>query len=93
MLKMTSPTRLSVVLLSSLDMAEEDEFKSGGSNGMKFIITSKKTTRADYLNSERTVSNKSFGYLALDTKKAFNYLRHTVTKAPIFQHFDPERHI
>ena len=71
----------------------EDEFRDGGSNGIKSIITSKKSTEADYLNFKGTVGTRSFGYLTLDAKKAFNYLWHVFTKALILQHFDLECHI
>ena len=90
---MTSPTQLSGVLLSSINVAEEDEVGSGGSNGMKFIITFKKFTKADYLNFKGTVGARGFGYLTPDIKKVFNYIWHAFTKAPIFQHFDLKRHI
>ena len=33
------------------------------------------------------------GYLIFDAKKAFKHLRHTFTKAPILQHFNPKRYI
>ena len=93
MLKITSPTWSSGVLLSSIDMAKEDEFGNDGSNGMKFIIMSKKSIRADYLNFKGTVGIKGFECLILDAKKAFNHLRHAFIKALILQHFDLEYHI
>ena len=93
MLKTTSPTRLSGVLLLSINVTEKDEIGDGSSNGMKSTIISKKFTKADYLNFEVTVSARAFEFLTLDTKKAFNHLRHAFTKAPIFQHFNLKRHI
>ena len=90
MLKTTSPTRLSGVLLSLIDMAEKDEIGNGDSNGMKFTftITFKKATRANYLNFKGIVGTRGFEYLTSDHKKAFNHLWHSFTKATIFQHFD-----
>ena len=74
-------------------MANKDEVGGGNSNGIKSIITSKKSTKADYLNFEGTVGARDFRYLIPDVKKVFNHLRHAFTKAPILQHFDPERYI
>ena len=33
------------------------------------------------------------GYLTFGAKKAFNFLWHAFTQMPIFQHFNPKRHI
>ena len=80
-------------MLSSINVVEENEVGGGGSNGIKSRIVSKKSTRVDYLNFEGIIGAKGFGYLIPNIKKTFNHLQHAFTKALIFQHFDPERHI
>ena len=65
---------------------------------------SKRSIRAGYLTSggaKRSDGNtkkdvkaaKSSDYLTPAAKKAFNYLRHAFTQAPILQHFDFKWHI
>ena len=84
MLRMINSIWLSGILLSFIDVAEEDEIGSSGSDGIKFLITSKTFSRADYLNFKGILGAKGFGYLIPDAKKAFNQLWHAFTKAPIF---------
>ena len=93
MLRTTSKTQSSAVLLVAINMAEDNEIGSGGGNGMKSMITPKKFIGVDYPNFEGTVGARSFEYLTPNAKKAFNHLRHLFIKASIFQHFDLEHHI
>ena len=104
-LKTSSPTGL-LTILQSNDVVDEDEVGESGGNEMNLLNTSASTrsTRAGYLifggakkggnNTKKGVkAAKDFDYLTPAAKKAFNYLRHAFTQAPILQHFDPERHI
>ena len=89
-------------------MADENKVgdsKSGGNEtNLLNPSTSKKSTGAGYLtfggakkgsgNTKKGVkTSKSPDYLNLASKKAFNYLQHTFTKALILQHFDLKWHI
>ena len=70
----------------SLLVAEDAEFSSidgddcGDETVERSLLTSKN-------------SNGATGYLTHNGKRAFTQLRQAFTKAPIFQHFDPECHI
>ena len=91
-------------MLKLIDLV--DKFGGGDRGENKARITSMLTkgpTGADYSsfhyvshtvsnfvsNSAKNVSN----YLTPDAKRAFDQLRQAFTKAPIFQHFDPEQYI
>ena len=87
-------------------MADEDEVGESGSNGTNLsnLSTSIRSTKAGYLisgdakkgsgnNKKGVKAARDSDYLTLAAKKAFNHLRHAFTQAPIFQHFDLERHI
>ena len=105
MLRTLSPTGSSTIL-QSINVAEENEVDESSDNGTNLSnsFASIRSTKAGYLTSKgvkRGGGNtkkgvkaaKSSDYLTPATKKAFNHLRHAFTQAPIFQYFDPEKHI
>ena len=71
-----------------------DEFGGGdcGENEARAPASTKEPTGADYPSSDH-VSHAVSNYLTPAAKKAFDQLRQAFTKAPILQHFDPERYI
>ena len=105
---LTSMLRMSPIstlgMQKSMDLV--DEFGGGDcdkNKARKTFASTKRLTEADYLsynhvshvisnfvsNSAKNVSN----YLTLDAKKALDQLCQAFTKAPIFQHFNPEQYI
>ena len=82
---------------------EFDEGDCGENKARKVSASTKGPTGADYLSSNHVSHNVSnivsnstknvSNYLTPDAKKAFDQLRQSFTKAPIFQHFDPKRYI
>lgn len=61
-------------------------------------VNDQRQNRSDEIISKTTKckstkSSSGSGFLTPKTKIAFNRLRQAFTKAPILQHFDPERHI
>ena len=92
-------------LINAVDEYEIDDNKSGGNEtNLSNLSPLKKSTRTGYLtfggakrgggNTKKGVeAAKSSYYLILAAKKAFNHLQHAFIQTPIFQHFDPKRHI
>ena len=87
-------------------MADADKVGESGGNGTNLSNPSASTRSigAGYLTSEgakRGGGNTKKGvkaargsdYLIPVAKKAFDHIWHAFTQAPIFQHFDLERHI
>ena len=102
MLKTSSFTGLSTIWQSSINEVDEDEVDGGESCGNKKNLSnpsmSKNLTLKDAKRGGGNIKKgvkaaRGYDYLTPDIKNAFNYLRHAFTQAPIFQHFDPERHI
>ena len=79
----TSSTTQSTENLSQINVAEDAEV--GGDGGGNYEERMIKRSLSKNLNGA--------GYLTPNAKKTFNHLWGAFTKALIFQHFDPERHI
>ena len=82
-------SKITVPLISMLKTSASDT--DGAVNDLRQNCSDEiisKTTKC-----KSTKSSSGSGFLTPKTKITFNRLRQAFTKAPILQHFDPERHI
>ena len=78
----TSPQPADALPTTAIDNSEI--IRSSGRN-------ERKSAKSDFIKPMCGAEKPSF--LTPDAKQAFAQLKQTFTEAPIFRHFDPERHI
>ena len=78
----TSPQTAGALLATNID--DSEVVRSSGGN-------EEKLAKSDFTKPVHGVKEPSF--LSPNVRQAFTQLRQAFTKAPILQHFDPERHI